>query len=90
MKYSKYFGAVIKDNGQSNLNREQFRRMMNIDSAEGMILGLRIIKEKYKNTNAYYKFDLDSFKHQRVLTDLTGIQIQMIVSKKCIDIQEID
>ena len=72
MKYSKYFGAVTKDNGQPNLNTEQFRRMMNIVSAEGVIHGLRIIKEKYKNTNAYYKFDLDIFKHQRVLTDLTG------------------
>lgn len=72
MKYSKYFGAVTKDNGQPNLNTEQFRRMMNIVSAEGVIHGLRIIKEKYKNTNAYYKFDLDIFKQQRVLTDLTG------------------
>ena len=72
MKYSKYFGAVTKDNGQPNLNTEQFRRMMNIVSAEGVIHGLRIIKEKYKNTNAYYKFDLDIFKHQRVLTNLTG------------------
>ena len=72
MKYSKYFGSVTKDNGQPNLNTEQFRRMMNIVSAEGVIHGLRIIKEKYKNTNAYYKFDLDIFKHQRVLTDLTG------------------
>ena len=45
---------------------------MNIVSAEGVIRGLKIIKEKYKNTNAYYKFDLDIFKQQRVLTDLTG------------------
>ena len=72
MKYSKHFGAVTKNNGQPNLNTEQFRRMMNIVSAEGVIHGLNIIKEKYKNTSAYYKFDLDIFKHQRILTDLTG------------------
>ena len=47
-------------------------KLVNIVSAEGVIHGLRIIKEKYKNTNAYYKFDLDIFKQQRVLTDLTG------------------
>lgn len=62
MKYSKHFGAVTKENGQPNLNSEHFRRLMNIIFGEGVIHGLRIIKEKYKNTNAYYKFDLDSFK----------------------------
>ena len=34
MKYSKYFGAVNKDNGQPNLNTAQFRRMMSTVSAE--------------------------------------------------------
>jgi len=72
MKYSKYFGSVTKDEGQPNLNAEQFRRMMNIVSVEGVIQGLNIIKEKFKNTTAYYKFDVDISKHQRVLTDLNG------------------
>jgi len=72
MKYSKYFGSVTKDKGQPNLNAEQFRRMMNIVSVEGVIQGLNIIKEKFKNTTAYYKFDIDIFKHERVLTDLSG------------------
>ena len=72
MKYSKYFGAITKDNGQPNLNTEQFRRMMNIVSEEGIVHGFWIIKEKYKNTPAYYKFDLDIYQHQKVLTDLTG------------------
>lgn len=36
--------------------------MMNIVSADGVVHGLRIIKDKYKNTNAYYKFDLDILK----------------------------
>jgi len=72
MKYTKYFSILTKDNGQPNLNTEQFRRMMNIVSIEGVIHGLNIIKEKYKNTSAYYKFDIDLFKHQRVLTELSG------------------
>ena len=54
------------------MNTEQFRRMMNIISVEGIIQGMNRIKEKYKNTQYYYKYDLDIFKHQRVLTTPTG------------------
>ncbi len=72
MKYSKYLGLVTNDNGQPNLNTEQFQRMMNIVSLEGIIQGLKIIKEKYKNTPNYYKFDIVILKYQRILTDLTG------------------
>ena len=72
MIYSKYFGAITNENGQPNLNNDQFRRMMNIISAEGVVHGLRFIKEKYKNTPGYYKYDVIIFKHQLVLTNLTG------------------
>ena len=30
MKYSKYFGALVRENGQPNLSVKQFQRMMNI------------------------------------------------------------
>ena len=72
MQYTKYFSILTKENGQPNLNTEQFRRMMNIVSVEGVIVGMTQIKEKYKNTNSYYKFDMDIFKSQKVLTNLTG------------------
>ena len=72
MQYTKYFSILTKENGQPNLNTEQFRRMMNIVSIEGIINGMNRIKEKYKSTQYYYKYDLDIFKHQRVLTNLTG------------------
>lgn len=72
MKYTKYFAIITKENGQPNLNTEQFRRMMNIVSIEGIINGMNRIKEKYKDTQYYYKYDLDIFKHQRILTNLTG------------------
>ena len=45
---------------------------MNIISVEGIIQGMTRIKEKYKDTQYYYKYDLDIFKHQKVLTNLTG------------------
>ncbi len=72
MKYTKYFAILTKENGQPNLSTEQFRRMMNIVSIEGIIMGMNRIKEKYKDTQYYYKYDLDIFKHQKVLTNLTG------------------
>ena len=72
MQYTRYFSILTKDNGQTNLNTEQFRRMMNIVSVEGIIQGMTRIKEKYKDTQYYYKYDLDIFKHRRVLTELTG------------------
>ena len=46
--------------------------MMNIISLEGTISGLNRIKERYKNTEGYYKYDILIFKQDTVLTDLTG------------------
>jgi hypothetical protein len=46
--------------------------MMNIVSQEGVIHGMRRLKEKFKDTPQYYKYDMDIFKHQMVLTDLSG------------------
>ncbi len=45
-------------NGQPNLNTEQFRRMMNIVSVEGIIQGVIKIKKKYSNSSEYYKYDV--------------------------------
>jgi len=70
MIYSKYFSAITKDNGQPNLSPEQFRRMMNIVFTEGIIAGIKRIKEKEKDQ--YFKYDTLIFKHDNVLTDLTG------------------
>ena len=70
MIYSKYFSAITKENGQPNLNPDQFRRMMNIVHVEGIIQGMKKIKELDKTH--YYKYDTMIFKQDTVLTDLTG------------------
>ena len=72
MIYTKYFASVTKENGPPNLCTEQFRRMMNIISVEGTLFGLNRIKERYKNTPGYYKYDTLIFKQDTLLTDLTG------------------
>ena len=70
MIYANYFATVTKDNGQPNLNPDQFRRMMNIVYIEGVINGIKRIKEK--ETGQYFKYDVLIFKHDSVLTELTG------------------
>ncbi len=72
MKYTKYFASITKENGQPNLSTEQFRRMMNIVSVEGILKGMNGIKENYKDTPNYYKYDSLIFKQDTLLTDLTG------------------
>ena len=52
MQYTKYFSILTKDNGQPNLNTEQFRRMMNIVSVEGVIVGMAQIKRELQK---YFK-----------------------------------
>ena len=70
MFYAKYFSTVTKDHGQPNLSADQFRRMMNIVYIEGVINGIKRIKEK--ETGQYFKYDVQIFKHDSVLQQLTG------------------
>ena len=72
MIYSRYFSALTSENGQPNLNPDQFRRMMNIVFCEGILTGLKKIKEKYKDTPFYNTFDTIIFKQDTLLTKLTG------------------
>lgn len=65
MIYTKYFSGFTKQNGQPNLNPEQFRRLMNIIFVEGSIQGMNQIKGDFKN-------EILLFKQDAVLTDLTG------------------
>ncbi len=58
MKYTKYFALITKKSGKLNLSSQQFQRIMNIVHVEGVLSGLNKVKETYKNTNSYYKFDI--------------------------------
>lgn len=74
MIYSKYFGNLVKENGQPNLSVQQFKRFMNIIATENKIEGLLIAKRMNKDKELYYQYDLIIFKYGRVLTELTGNQ----------------
>ncbi len=74
MKYSKYFGALVRENRQPNLSVKQFQRMMNVIAIENKIEGLLIAKELNKNKDLYYQYDMNIFKYDKVLTKLTGNQ----------------
>lgn len=71
MQYSKYFSAVVRDNGVPQLSTESFRKMMNIISLEGTIAGLKkanaLNAEKDK-----HQFSLELFRKHRQLTEITG------------------
>jgi len=71
MKYTKYFGAVTREQGRLNLSSSQFQRMMNRVHLESVITGLISAKETYKDTNQYHKYDMLIFKQNRKLTDLS-------------------
>ena len=72
MKYSKYFGTIIRDKGNLNLSTAQFQRLMNIVFVEGVINGLNKAKQTYKDTNQFYRYDTIIFKESRKLSELTG------------------
>jgi len=46
--------------------------MMNIIYVEGVIQGMKKIKEKETSPNLAYKYDMQIFKQTKTLTDLTG------------------
>jgi hypothetical protein len=70
MNYANYFASVTKDNGQPNLSPDQFRRMMNIVYIEGVIQGIKRIKER--ETKEFFKYDVLIYKHDVILKQLTG------------------
>ena len=72
MQYTKHFAFIVKENGRPQLSSEQFRRMMNIVYLEGVVNGMRKVKESNKNTDQFYKYDMLIFKEEKRLTELTG------------------
>ena len=74
MEYSKYFGDLVRENGQPNLSVQQFKRFMNIIATENKINGLNIAKRQHKNTNLFHQYDIIIFRHEKQLTELSGNQ----------------
>jgi hypothetical protein len=72
MQYTKHFSFLAKENGQPQLTSVQFRRMMNIIYLEGVVYGLKKVKDANKNTDQFYKYDMLILKEQIKLTEITG------------------
>lgn len=72
MKYTKYFSAIVKDQGKINVDTYQFQRMMNIVHIEGTLAGMNKIKKTLEGTKEHYKYDMLIFKKGKQLTELTG------------------
>ena len=72
MKYTKYFSGLIVHHGRPNLSDDQFKRFMNIVHLEGRIEGINSIKRILQGTKEAHRFDMEYFKVQKLLTQLTG------------------
>ena len=72
MKYTKYFSGLIARHGRPNLSDDQFRNFMNIVHLEGRIEGINSIKRRLEGTKEAHRFDMEYFKVQKQLTQLTG------------------
>ena len=72
MQYTKHFSFIVKEKGQPQLSSEQFSRMMNIIYLEGVVCGLKKVKEANKHTDQFYKYDMLIFREEKRLTELTG------------------
>lgn len=70
MHYSKYFGALVRDNGLPQMGTSSFQKLMNIVSLEGTIEGLKTAKKLH--VTEPNKFDMEIFRRDKRLTTLTG------------------
>jgi hypothetical protein len=70
--YTKYFGDLIRAQGQPILSDYEFRRMMNIVYLEGLRRGIDCVRSKLKASAYAHKFDMDYFELGMKLTELTG------------------
>lgn len=70
MRYTNYFGAIVRGNGVLNLPQHQFQKMMNIVHVEGVIEGMEQIKKDLPN-DLKYKFNLKIVSMERELRCLT-------------------
>ncbi len=72
MKYTKYFSGIINKYGAPNLTDEQFRKFMDLVHLEGKLEGIDTIRRILNDTKEGHRFDIEHFKVNKKLTDLTG------------------
>ena len=88
MKYTKYFGLISKHQGSLNLQPSEFQRMMNIVHLEGLLCGLNLAKESYKDTNLYYRYDTIISKYNTKLSELTQSQTPELLLREMAQVVE--
>ncbi len=71
MQYSKYLGALVRNNGVPNLSTLAFQQLMNIVHLEGQIEGVKKAK-KLNQEDELYKYDMIIFNIGKSLTEITG------------------
>ena len=69
LKYSKYFGMIIRANGAPHLNRHQLQRMMNIVVAESRIDAIHSLK--ITSTTVFQKINSNRSKIEKLTKGLS-------------------
>ena len=72
MIYTKFFSQLINEYGRPNLSEAQFRKLMNIVHLEGRLEGINSIKRTLEGTREAHRFDMEYFRVNKLLIDLTG------------------
>jgi hypothetical protein len=58
MKFTRYFSGVIKNNGIPNIAVSEYQKVFNIVSLENRIDELYRLKDKERNQDRKYRFDI--------------------------------
>jgi hypothetical protein len=72
MKYSQYLAQMIRSHGAPHMDSTQFSQLMNVVSLEGQVTGLNKAKKIATLTGEPRKFDVQIFKVNSMITDISG------------------
>ena len=70
--YAKYFGEIVKNNGQPRLSDSEYRRLMNVIYLNGRLQGMQYLRTKLRLKSSSDPFDMDVYIVSKKLTELTG------------------
>ena len=72
MKYSRYLSVLLNGQEMAGIPSEQLKLLLNVVMIEGKIRGIQQAQRIAKSTENPHLVDLELFKAQAVLSDLTG------------------
>jgi hypothetical protein len=72
MKYTKFFSTLVNTEGSPNLDKDQFKKLMNIIHFEGQIAGVDKVINKFKSTDGEHKYNFIKVDLETKLNSITN------------------